>query len=567
MLLKSLCCVKGNSIESDYKSIIMEPQLPPPVNNLVTPLHTDLYQLTMAYGYWKTNRHNEDSVFELFFRKSPFKGTYTIFCGIDEVLKFVSNFRFTAEDIAYLKTIPSMAHCEPEFFEYLSNLDCSEVKIESIPMGSVVFPRVPLVIVSGPIVIAQLLETTLLNLINFPSLVATNASRMVIAARGQNNDIKVYGKIPKCVEFGLRRAQGPDGAFSASKYCMVGGFDSIANVQAGKLLNLPVGGTHAHSFVMSFNALDDLKNSPNVVKKGNEMIDLVKLSLKYREELDYMDTNEGELAAFLAYAIAFPNTFLCLIDTYDTLESGIKNFIAVALALIDCGYKPIGVRLDSGDLGALSLDCHEVFHGIADKYNLDIFRQMDVVASSDINEALLLEMKEKGHGITMFGIGTNLVTCQAQPALGGVFKLTELNGIPRIKLSADIAKVLLPGRKRAFRFFDEKYRPFMDYLMEAKDEVPMAGKEVCVFDPFTKNKGRRFVPTLVKEILQTVWDGKRGVTVAQPTLMEARETCIKAIQSLDPDMVKAKDPKKYDVCVSNTLYTDLHALWESSKHE
>lgn len=286
-----------------------------------------------------------------------------------------------------------------------------------------------------------------------------------------------------------------------------------------------------------------------------------------------MDTNEGELAAFTAYGIAFPAAFLCLIDTYDTIQSGLKNYIVVALALIECGYAPNGVRLDSGDLAALSLKCHEKLHKIADKYELEIFRSMDVIASSDINEKSLKEYNEQGHGITIFGIGTNLVTCQAQPALGGVFKLTELNGKPRIKLSADIGKVLIPGRKRVFRFYNEKHTPFMDFMIEKEGKVPVGGREVLVFNGFTKNKGyftknkgKKLVPAVVEEIIQTVWDGKHGVTVAQPTLMEARETCIKGIRSLDPAMVKAEDPKKYEVCISKALYNEMHNLWESSSY-
>ena len=224
--------------------------VPMPTNSLVTALLTDLYQITMAYAYWKTNRQNEHAVFELFFRKNPFGGTYTIFCGIDEVVKFVSHFRFTSDEIEYLKTVPSLSQCEPEFFDYLSKVDCSQVTVESVAQGSVVFPRTPLLIVTGPLLITQLLETTLLNLVNFPSLVATNASRMVTAARGQFSDKLINGKTPTCVEFGLRRAQGPDGGYTASKYCMIGGFDAVANVQAGKLLGVPIAGTHAHSFVM-----------------------------------------------------------------------------------------------------------------------------------------------------------------------------------------------------------------------------------------------------------------------------------------------------------------------------
>jgi len=544
----------------------------PPTNNLVTPLLTDLYQVTMAYGYWKTNRHNEHAVFELFFRENPFKGSYTIFCGIDEVLKYVNHFKFSPDDIEYLKSIPALADCEEEFFAYLSNLDCKQVQIQSVAQGSIVFPRVPLLIVSGPILIAQLLETTLLNLVNFPSLIATNASRMVIAARGQYSQVKIQGKVPKCAEFGLRRAQGPDGGFSASKYCMVGGFDSTANVLAGKLLGLPVGGTQAHSFVMSFSSLEEVKGLR--VKKNKmdtdvdddhvEAVNLLEMVLKYRKDKGWTNTNDGELAAFIAYGVAFPSTFLCLVDTYDTLKSGVKNFILVALALIDCGYTPRGVRLDSGDLASLSLKCHEMFHKAAKEYNHICLTQMDVIASDGINEKSLRDLNEKGHGITVFGIGTNLVTCQAQPALGCVFKLVELNGKARIKLSADLVKVLLPGRKRAFRLFDKEGMPQLDLLVEVNDDIPKAGEEVKCLLPFSEDGGgKTYVPARVEELLQTVWDEKGASEI--PNLMESRDTCVNGIKTLNPDMVRSKDPLAYEIYVSDKLYKDLHSLWEASK--
>eukprot|EP00557_Chaetoceros_sp_GSL56_P003492 CAMPEP_0176488440 /NCGR_PEP_ID=MMETSP0200_2-20121128/6710_1 /TAXON_ID=947934 /ORGANISM="Chaetoceros sp., Strain GSL56" /LENGTH=531 /DNA_ID=CAMNT_0017885423 /DNA_START=217 /DNA_END=1812 /DNA_ORIENTATION=- len=529
----------------------------------------------MAYAYWKTKRHEEHAVFELFFRKNPFQGSYTVFCGIDEVLKYVSNFCFTTEDIAYLESIPSLSHCEPEFFQYLLQLDCSQVKIQSVEQGSIVFPRVPLFIVSGPILVAQLLETTLLNLINYPSLVATNASRMVLAARGQFSNIKIRGKIPKCIEFGARRAQGPDGAFSASKYCIVGGFDAVANVQAGKLLGLPVGGTHAHSFVMSFQSLDEVKGlTVENVCKGSinknhhgDMVNLLEIVMKYRMDNGWESTNDGELAAFIAYAVSFPTSFLCLVDTYDTIQSGVKNFILVALALIELGYSPKGIRLDSGDLSVLSLQSHEMFCEIGNKYNLEkIFDNLDIVASNDINEEALHELNKTNHGITVYGIGTNLVTCQAQPALGCVYKLVELNGQPRIKVSDDLEKVLIPGKKRAFRLFDEKLMPTVDLLIEeGDDEEPVVGEEISVYHPFSQNNPRKITPSIVKEIIQTVWDEHKKVTVDIPDLIEARETCINGIRGLHPSMVKIKNPMQYDVCVSKKLYEELHSLWESHR--
>lgn len=534
----------------------------------------------MAYGYWKTNRQEEHAVFELFFRKNPFQGSYTVFCGIDEVLKYVANFRFTPDDITYLASIPSLSHCEPEFFTYLSQLDCSRVKIQSVEQGSIVFPRVPLLIVSGPILVTQLLETTLLNLVNYPSLIATNASRMVLAARGQFSDRKVCGKIPKCVEFGARRAQGPDGAFSASKYCMVGGFDAVANVQAGKLLDLPVGGTHAHSFVMSFQSLEEVQGlrvpaagavSGAGAATGSVVVDdcLLEIVLKYRKEMGWLDTHDGELAAFIAYAVSFPTSFLCLVDTYDTLHSGVKNFILVALALVELGYVPKGIRLDSGDLSVLSLQCRDMFQEIGTKYThaQKCFQNLDIVASNDINEDVLHELNQKAHGITVYGIGTNLVTCQAQPALGCVYKLVELNGQPRIKLSGDLDKVLIPGRKRAFRLFDEKLMPAMDLLVEVEDEVPVAGKEITVYHPFIRNsKGTtNITPIMVKELIQTVWDKDEKDTVEISNLIEARETCINGIRGLHPAMLRFKDPMEYEICVSKKLYQELHSLWESQK--
>ena len=209
-----------------------------PTNNLVRALLTDLYQLTMTYAHWRIGKIDEPAVFELFFRKNPFKGQYTIFCGLDECLKHLRSFRFTKDDIDYLKTTPALSHCEDAFFDYLLTLDASvlsSLKVYSVPEGTVVFPKCPLIIIEGPLGIGHLLETTLLNLVNYPSLIATNASRMVLRAA------------KPCLEFGLRRAQGPDGACSASKYSYVGGFVATSNVQAGKTFGIPISGTHART--------------------------------------------------------------------------------------------------------------------------------------------------------------------------------------------------------------------------------------------------------------------------------------------------------------------------------
>lgn len=560
--------------------MLAEKSIPKPTNNLVTPLLTDLYQITMAYGYWKNNKHNDEAVFELFYRKTPFKGSFAIFCGIDEVVSFLHHFQFTPDDIAYLKTTPSLCHCEEEFFQYLGNLDCSEVEIRSLQQGTIAFPREPMITVSGPLIICQLLETTILNLVNFSSLVATNAARMVIAARGQYGEIKVKGKdhVPKCIEYGLRRAQGPDGGFSASKYCIVGGFDGTANVQVGKLLGAPIYGTHAHAFVQSHCSLEEVakrtiksaaastKNNGEKKMKGEEDVELLQLVLKHRKELgdEYLKTNDGELAAFIAYAIAFPKTFLALVDTYNTLESGIKNFIVVALALYECGYSPIGIRLDSGDLGQLSLECQKIFEDVAEKLNLPFFKTLTIIASDSINEKKLADLNEKGHAISAFGIGTHLVTCQAQPALGCVFKLVELNGEPRIKLSNDPVKVLIPKEKRVFRLYDDNGTPEMDVLVEKDDDIPMSGVEITLYETFATEPIKK-TPKHVEEILQTVWDKKNGSVCDILSLMDARASVEKQIRSLNPSMVKLTNPTMYKVMLTEKLQKDWQLLIESQK--
>jgi len=252
-----------------------------------------------------------------------------------------------------------------------------------------------------------------------------------------------------------------------------------------------------------------------------------------------------------------------LIDTYNTIESGVKNFMLVALALNDCGYISRGVRLDSGDLAGLSIQCHEEFEKVAEKFNRPWLKDCDVVASNDINENTLNELNDKGHGITSFGIGTNLVTCQAQPALGCVFKLVELNGKPRIKLSNEIIKVLIPGQKRAFRLFNKDGAPQLDLMIRKDEAPPKSGHEVKYCDPFKKNSTMTVNPSRVEEILQTVWNGSDAAEV--PNLNEARETCIKGIKSLDSGLVRRDNPSCYEVCVSEMLQGDLHRLWESHR--
>ena len=575
--------------------------IPPPTNSLVTPLLTDLYQLTMAYAYWKSDRHADPAVFELFFRKNPFGGEYTVFAGLDEVIKFLANFRFSASDLDYLRSCPALAHCEAAFFdEYLANLSCADVRVMALREGSLCFPRVPMLIVEGPLGITQLVETTLLCLVNYPSLIATNAARMVVAARGTGKHDEVAGlsegglsgsvragraevaaallataKLPKLVEFGLRRAQGPDGGFSASKYAYVGGFDGTSNVQAGKWLDVPIAGTHAHSFVQAHSSLEEARGMTLDSKDGTQVgIDLLEAVLKYRNDVlgdPWTSTNDSELAAFISYACSFPDKFLCLIDTYDTLRSGLRNFILVSLVLDDLGYVPTGVRLDSGDLAFLSMECERTFLDLADELDRDFLRDIDIVASNDINENVLHSLNKQGHRITVFGIGTNLVTCQAQPALGCVYKLVELNGKPRIKLSQDLVKVLIPGRKMAYRLYGEKGWPLLDVMVgvgdggtREGDPVPTEGQRMLCRHPFVEQKRVAVTAKRVERLHHVVFDGRNGGAIGpQSTLAEAKQYVAEQLKAMRPDILRHVNPAEYKVSVSDGLFKFLHHLWQT----
>eukprot|EP00565_Helicotheca_tamesis_P002670 CAMPEP_0185727202 /NCGR_PEP_ID=MMETSP1171-20130828/2952_1 /TAXON_ID=374046 /ORGANISM="Helicotheca tamensis, Strain CCMP826" /LENGTH=542 /DNA_ID=CAMNT_0028395715 /DNA_START=188 /DNA_END=1816 /DNA_ORIENTATION=+ len=534
----------------------------------------------MAYAYWKTNRHNESSVFELFFRKNPFRGEYTIFCGLDEVLRHLSNFKFGADDIAYLRQTPALSHCDPQFFDdYLCHLDCEDVKVYAMREGSIAFPRVPLVVVRGPLGVCQLLETTLLTLVNYPSLIATNAARFVVAATGQflnassdgdlesleNQKMMETKKKPRCIEFGLRRAQGPDGGFSASKYSAVGGFDATSNVQAGKILGVPIAGTHAHAFVQAHSSLKEAESFTLEDKNGQDVY-VLQRALQYRTQFGWESTNDGELAAFLAYAVSFPDTFLCLIDTYDTLRSGLRNFILVSLVLHDLGHIAKGIRLDSGDLSYLSIEVHHTFLQMAKDYpDRQFFKDLDIVASNDINEDVLHSLNKQGHAVTVFGIGTNLVTCQAQPALGCVYKLVEVDGRPRIKLSQDLEKVLIPGQKIPYRLYGERGWPLLDLMVgiDEKDHIE-PGRRILCRHPFIEQKRVAVVAKKIVKLHTLVFDGSRGgVVIEEPLLKDTKKYVAEQIKCMRPDIMREMNPGQYKVSVSDQLFHFLHKLWQT----
>eukprot|EP00934_Nitzschia_sp_Nitz4_P006113 Nitzschia sp. Nitz4//scaffold148_size54725//52367//53995//NITZ4_006667-RA/size54725-processed-gene-0.81-mRNA-1//1//CDS//3329536775//6103//frame0 len=532
--------------------------IPMPTNALVSALLTDTYQITMSYAHWVSGKHNEPATFELFFRKNPFKGQFTIFCGLDEAIKYMNNFRFTPEDIAYLKSTPSLAPCEPEFFDYLAQLSIDQVTcIRAMPEGTVAFPRVPLIIVEAPLVLGQLLETTLLNLINFPSLVATNAARMVLRAAPA-----------PCIEFGLRRAQGPDGACSASKYSYLGGFVGTSNVQAGKEFGIPISGTQAHSFVQSFTSLEEVESMTLFHQEKQVKEPFLPAVLKHRTT---SLSNDGELAAFVAYACAFPHSCLCLIDTYNTLQSGLPNFLCVAVALVEFGYVPKGIRLDSGDLASLSVACKEAFDHLQEihKPPIQLFSKMSIVVSNDVNEAVLQELAEQTHNITAYGIGTNLVTCQAQPALGCVYKLVEWNGKPRIKISQELVKVTIPGRKRIFRLYaKDETTPLVDLMILADEPIPVKGEAVTCRNPFEQGERVQVTASRVEELHRVVIgkgapDAFENTVMPVPDLANTRSYIQKQLSSLPDEVTRYSNPQPYRVMVSPKLFVYMRQLWES----
>eukprot|EP00112_Aurelia_sp_Birch-Aquarium-sp1_P023814 Seg725.5 transcript_id=Seg725.5/GoldUCD/mRNA.D3Y31 product="Nicotinate phosphoribosyltransferase" protein_id=Seg725.5/GoldUCD/D3Y31 len=476
-----------------------------PQNGIVQALLTDLYQISMAYSYWESGKTHERAVFDLFFRTSPFQGEFTIFAGLQECISFLQKLKFTESDIEYLQSILPKT-CRREFFDYLRHLSASEITLYAIPEGTVVFPRVPLLRVEGPLPVAQLVETSLLNLVNYASLVATNAARFRIAA----------GDEKKLLEFGLRRAQGPDGALSASKYCYIGGFDGTSNVLAGKKFGIPCKGTQAHAFVSSFLDSDE-KRVGKLKQNGGtgEERDILPVAQEWLKkvakilEVPEDQTSRSELIAFCAFAVAFPTNFLALVDTYNVMRSGLPNFCAVALTLNDFGYKAVGVRLDSGDLSYLSKRVRAEFAEVAMKTGIDWFKKLVIVASNDLNEETLYSLEQQGHEIDSFGIGTHLVTCQKQPALGCVYKLVEINEEARMKISEEVKKVSIPGRKNAFRLYGTDGKALVDLVQKVDEPDPQPNARAMCRDPILESKRAHVKPARVEPLLKLFFqDGK-----------------------------------------------------------
>lgn len=463
-------------------------------------LLTDFYQLTMAYGYWQAGMHEQEAVFNLIFRKAPFKGGYAICAGLATAIEYLSTLHFSDDDIAYLRTLQTNQDkplFKEEFLNYLKNLEFT-FDIDAIPEGTIVFPQEPLIRVKGPLLQCQLLETVLLNIINFQTLIATKTSRICYATKGE-----------PVLEFGLRRAQGFDGGLSASRAAYVGGCAATSNVLAGKLFDIPVRGTHAHSWIMCF---------------------------------------ADEISSFKTYAAAMPDSCVFLVDTYDTI-TGVKNAITVGNELKKQGYRMAGVRLDSGDLAYLSKEARKLLDAAG-------FKDAVIVGSNDLDEHVIASLKEQGAMINVWGVGTRLTTAYEQPALDGVYKITAIKNTDnewqyKLKLSEQTAKISTPGILKARRYYDAHNVAIADAIY---DESIGIADECVIIDPMDITHQRKIAANIQhRELLQPIF--RNGKLVYQiPDLHTSKQTAINELKQFHESIQRFLNPHTYPVGLEKRLY-------------
>jgi len=464
-------------------------------------LLTDLYELTMMQGYFKNKDRNETVIFDMFYRSNPCGGGYSIMAGLEQVIHYIRELHFSKADLDYLESLKIF---EKDFLEYLGNFKFSG-DIYAIPEGTVIFPREPLVKVIAPIMEAQLVETAILNIINHQSLIATKAARVCYAARGDG-----------IMEFGLRRAQGPDAGIYGARAAMIGGCVGTSNVLAGELFHVPVRGTHAHSWIMSF---------------------------------------PDEYTAFKTYAEMYPSACILLVDTYDTLKSGVPNAIRVFREMKDAGVSlsNYGIRLDSGDLAYLSKKARKMLDEAG-------FSEAVISASNDLDEFLIDSLKVQGAAITSWGVGTSLITSRDDPAFGGVYKLSAIMGadgdfIPKIKLSENTEKITNPGNKMIYRIYEKDTDKIKADLICLVGETYNENDDLLLFDPIepwkkTKLKGGTYI---IKSIMVPVF--KNGECVyTSPAVMDIREYCRQELETLWEETKRLVNPHNVYVDLSKKLY-------------
>ena len=471
-------------------------------------LLTDLYELTMMQGYYK-QKQNEVVIFDVFFRQNPCSNGYSVCAGLEQVIDYIKKLNFTYEDVDYLRSLGIFSE---DFLHYLSGFHFSG-DIYAITEGTVVFPKEPLLKVVAPIMEAQLVETAILNIINHQSLIATKTSRIVSAAKGDG-----------IMEFGLRRAQGPDAGLYGARAAMIGGCVGTSNVLAGQAFDVPVMGTHAHSWIMSF---------------------------------------PDEYTAFKHYAELYPENCTLLVDTYDTLKSGVPNAIRVFQEFKDAGrpFKKYGIRLDSGDLAYLSKQARKMLDAAG-------FTDAAICASNDLDEYLLHDLKVQGAAIDSWGIGTNLITSKDCPSFGGVYKLAAIQNeegefVPKIKVSENTEKITNPGNKTIYRIYDKKTGKIRADLICFADEVYDISQDLLLFDPIDTWKKTRLTggSYTMRELLVPVF--RNGECVYQsPSVMEIAEYCRQEKETLWDETKRLFYPHRVYVDLSQKLFDVKNSLLE-----
>ncbi len=461
-------------------------------------LLTDLYQITMAYGYWKSGMADRAAVFHLFYRKNPFHGGYAIACGLQFAIDYLTELKFEASDLDYLKTLngnDGKPLFDKEFLEYLGKLKFS-CSVDAIPEGTSVFENEPLIRVTGPLLQAQIIESALLNIINYQTLVATKSERICQAAKGA-----------PVMEFGLRRAQGIDGGLSASRAAYIGGCSATSNLLAGKLFGIPVSGTHAHSWVMSF---------------------------------------DTEIEAFEKYADAMENNCILLVDTYDTRQ-GFANAIEIGKALKSRGKKLIGVRIDSGDLAYLSQMGREMLDnaGLSDT---------KIVASNDLDEYILESLHDQNAKIDLLGVGTKLVTAYDQPALGGVYKLSALKNKKgewesKLKLSEQTIKINIPGIQQVRRYY-KNGQMVADMIYDV--ELGYSDNPIII-DPNDPTKTKKIKASDSKDLLVPIMVEGKPV-YESPKITDIRNHVSEEVKKIHSGIKRFVNPHVYVVGLEQRLH-------------
>lgn len=464
-------------------------------------LLTDLYELTMMQGYFRNENANETVIFDMFYRTNPLDSGYAIMAGLEQVINYIKELHFEEEDIEYLRSLGIFGE---DFLDYLKSFRFTG-SIWSIPEGTVIFPREPIVKVIAPIMQAQLVETAILNIVNHQSLIATKTSRVCYAARGDG-----------IMEFGLRRAQGPDAGIYGARAAMIGGCVGTSNVLCGQLFHVPVKGTNAHSWVMSF---------------------------------------PDELTAFRRYAEIYPDACILIADTYDSLKSGVPNAIKVFNEMRDKGIhsKMYGVRFDSGDLAYLSKKARKMLDDAG-------FKDAIISASNDLDEFLIDSLKAQGAQITSWGVGTNLITSKDWPAFGGVYKLAAVQSadgtfVPKIKLSENTEKITNPGNKKIYRIYEKETGKVKADLICLEDETFSEDEQMLLFDPSEPWKKTRLQPGefTLREIMVKVFDNG-SCCYKSPSVMEMREVCKKELATLWDETRRLVNPHNVYVDLSKKLY-------------